>query len=367
MKKKFLMLFILLFSLVLVVNAEEDDVLTIGAEDVISNEVLYADEHIEVDGKYDSSQFVFGNFVKASSSVAGIQFSAGNTLDISGDTEYGLYAGNAITINSNIGRDLFVAGNTINVGSNSVLGRDVYLVGSSIKINVNVGRDLRASCSSLDISGITINGNAYLDVTELIMDENTTITGKLSYVVGTKVIGKEKATIGEFEEKEDSDFGKVEINFGTTITAQLMSAAAAIVVAIALFYMIPSVKKRLDDEELSVGRIGSSIGKGFGCLVVIPIVSVVAAITGVLTPVGLIVLALYVIGIYLASVLSGYIIGRVIMTNLFKNDNEYLSIIVGILLIRLLGLVPVISGIVTMLCLLYGMGLLYNLVKKQNK
>lgn len=366
MKKKVFILFALLFSFAMFVNAEDNDVLTVGSTESINSDVLYADDNVEVDGKQDSSQFVFGNFIKATSSVAGIQFSAGNTLDINGSAEYGLYAGNAITINSNIEKDLFVAGNTINIGSKSTIGRDAYLVANSIKINVNVGRDLRAACSSLDISGITINGDVYLDVTELTMDENTTITGKLSYVAGTNIVGKDKASVGKYEEKESSDFGKVEINFGTTLTSQLLSAAAAIIVAIALFYFIPSVKKKLDDEELSIGGIGSSIGKGFAALLIIPIVSIIAAITGILTPIGLIVLALYIIGIYLASVLSGYIVGRVIMTNIFKNDNEYLSIVIGILLIRLLGLVPVVNGVVTTLCLLYGMGLLYKLIKKKN-
>ena len=351
----------------MVVNAEDtDDALTIGATEIDTRDVLYADDNVSVDGTQDSSQFVFGNSVKINSEVFGAQFSAGNTLDVNGSSEYGFYAGNMITINSNIAKDLFAAASTINIGSDAVIGRDAYLAAASIKINANVERDLRAGAGTIDISGITINGDAYLDADEIIMDAKTVITGKLSYVKDTKIVGKETATIGSIDEKDAKDFGKVEITFGSTISSCLIGAVGAIIVAIALFYMAPSFKKKLDDEELSAGRIGSNLGKGIAALFLIPIISLIAIITGIFTPLGLIMLALYVIGIYLASVVSGYIIGRLIMTNVFKKDNQYLSILVGILLIRLLGLVPIASGIVTVICLLYGLGLLYNTIKKTN-
>lgn len=367
MKKKILVLVAVLFSFIMLVNAEEaEPVVTIGAEEKQNTEILYADDNVNVGGIQDSSQFVFGNSIKINSQVAGAQFSAGNSLDINGTTEYGFYAGNMITINSNISKDLFAAASTINIGSDAVLGRDVYLAAASIKINANVGRDLRVGAGTIDISGITINGDAYLDVDEIIMDAKTVITGKLSYVKDTKLVGKDAATIGSIEEKEKSDFGKVEITFASTISSCLIGAAGAIIVAIVLFYMIPSMKKKLDEEELTAGRIGSNLGKGIAALFLIPIISLIAIVTGIFTPLGLIMLAIYVIGIYLASIVSGYIIGRLLMTNIFKNDNQYLAIITGILLIRLLGLVPIASGIVTVICLLYGLGLLYNLIKKKN-
>ena len=373
MKKKVIVLFALLFSFIGMVNAEETEdtepVLTIGASDVSSEvvpeTVLYADDNIDVDGEQNSSQFVFGNTVKAKSNIFGLSVIAGNTLDIEGSAEYGAYAGNILTINSVIEKDLFAAGSTINIGSKAVIGRDAYIAASAVKINANVARDLRVAGSSVDISGITINGDAYLETSEIIMDENTVIAGKLLYIKDTNIKGLDLASVGSTEIKDASEFGKVEINFGATLYSSIISAVAGIIVAIVLFYMIPSIKKKLDDVNLEIGSIIGNFGKGLGVIIIIPIVSIVAAITGILTPLGLITLALYIIGIYLASILSGYIIGRTIMTKAFKNDNQYLSIVVGILLIRLLGLVPVLGGVVTSLCLLYGLGLLYNFAKKQ--
>ena len=371
MKKKILVLFVFLFSFVMIANAKEaEEVLTIGASEEVSDKVnetvLYADDNIEVNEEQNSSQFVFGNTVVSKSNILGISLIAGNTLDITGSAEYGAYAGNVLTINSNVEKDLFAAGSTINIGSNAILGRDVYLAANTIKINADITRDLRATGTTIDISGITIYGDAYIEASEIIMDSKTVITGKLSYAKDTTIEGLENATIGSTEVKEAREFGEIEINFGTTLYSQLISAIAGVIVLIVLFYMIPNAKKKLDDTELTAGSILGTIGKGVGVLIIIPFIGIIALITGILTPLGFIVLALYAIGLYLASILSGYVIGRTIMTKAFKNDNQYLSILLGVFLIRLLGLVPIVSGIVTVICFLYGMGLLYNFAKKNN-
>ena len=367
MKRKVFVLIAILFSFVMLVNAEgNEDLLTTGINESVPETVFYAEDNITVEEEQNSSQFIFGNQVIAKSKIAGLSFIAGYSMDISGTAEYGLYAGNTITINSNIEKDLFVAGNVINIGCDAKIGRDVYLAGNIMKINANLPRDLRAAGTTVDISNITINGDAYIDANQIIMNDSTIITGKLSYIEGATFEGKDKASIGKIETRKDSDIGEIEINFGSKLTSQLISVAAGIIVMIALFYMIPALKKKLDETELTASSIIGTIGKGVGVLIVIPIVSIIALVTGILTPLALIVLALYGIGLYLASILSGYIIGRTIMTGIFKKDNQYLSILLGILLIRLLGLVPIVSGIISIICFLYGMGLIYNIIKKKN-
>ena len=68
---------------------------------------------------------------------------------------------------------------------------------NTIKSNIN--RNLNMGATSVDISDITIGGDAYIMADEIIMNERTVITGKLSYGEDSNVIGLNEATIGSKE------------------------------------------------------------------------------------------------------------------------------------------------------------------------
>lgn len=370
MKKKGILLS--LFALILtpsVVLADvaaplvDDPIITPPVVDSIE-QIIYADDNLNVKDNIESSGFMFGNQVDVKGNVDGLAVVAGNTVVTAGEHEYGMYAGNAITINSTITKDLFAAGNSINVSSDAKLGRDAYMMGNSMKINVEVGRNLRAVGQTLDIRGITVNGKVVAEVGELLMDENTKIYGNITYFSDTKVEGLDKATIdGEKIVRNSKD--SVTVSFKNEIASLFITVIAGFIVMIALFYFTSKPKNKLDEEPLDAKTIMTRIGIGLVTLIVVPIVSIIALVTGFLTPLALIVIALYLMGLYLASLFSGYIIGNIICKKLIKKDNMYLALIIGILLVKLISIIPIINGYFTILFILYGMGFEYNLIKKE--
>ena len=69
----------------------------------------------------------------------------------------------------------------------------------------------------------------------------------------------------------------------------------------------------------------------------------------------------------MSTLLSAYVIGNVIMKNGFKKENVYLALIIGIIIVRLVKYVPIIGGFMLVLCLTYGMGLIYRYVVSLRK
>ena len=327
--------------------------------------VLEADDNLNLDGTKNSSVFAFGNDLKSSAKVDGISFFAGNTLSVDGESPYGFYAGNVLSINASVEKDLFVAGNSINIGSDAKLGRDVYIVGNSIKINADVERNLRVAGSEIDLSGITVKGNVYTDADIIKVDSETVIQGKFVYLDSTTIDG-EAASVGSVEIKEVSDL-EYQATIGDRIYDFIISSVAAIIVMVALFYMLPNVKKRIDEDKIDANEILSNIAKGFVALLVIPFIAIIALVTGFLTPLALIVIAIYAICLYLASLASSYIVGKEIASRAFKQENVYLSLCIGIILVKLIKLVPYIGGLVSVLCLFYGFGIMYKLIKKNKE
>ena len=327
--------------------------------------IYEAGETVSATGKYNSSRFVAGNKVTDASIVDGLTFVAGNSLEITGKHTYGLYAGNDIVVKGTIDKDLFVAGNKITIDENAVIGRDLYIAGNEIIVKSNINGNVRIGGNTVELKGIQINGNVHIDASEVILDSSTVITGKLSYYDETKIIGKDEATVGSFEAKETSAVEIEEKTIGQKIKSFIIWTLAAFVTIALLFFALPNSRERLDKAEISFSAIVKKIGIGLLMLIVVPIIAIIGSVTGILTPVGLITLAAYICGLYLSVYLSAYIIGKEITTKLFKNDNVYLSILIGVLVVKLLKLVPFIGGLVTFICLLLGFGLIYSMFGKE--
>jgi len=326
---------------------------------VAAKSVIDADGDLTVKGNYNASHFAFGNNIDNKADIDGISLNAGNNINIKGSSPYAFIAGNTISINGKVEKDLFVAGNSINIGSDAKIGRDIYIAGNDVKINVDVERNLRVAGTSLDISGITIKGNVYTAVEEITMDKDTVIEGTLNYYDDTVVTGLDEATISNTKVLETP---KVSITIYDNIIAQIMSAIAGFIVMVVLFYMLPKSKELIDEEEMTFSNVLSSVGKGFAMLIVLPLIGFIALFTGILVPLSLIILALYLIFIYLASLISSYLIGRELVKRVFKTENLYLYLATGILLIKLIALIPIVGFIVSAICFLFGLGVIYKII-----
>ena len=340
--------------------------MTLLTTDVYARELAIADEEVLEEGEYESLRLAAGNRVVTKATVDGLSFVAGNDVTFEGNVSYGFYGGNNITIAGTINKDAFIAGNSITISNNAVIGRDLYVAGSSIKIDTDIGRDLNAGAIKIDISGITINGDAHLDSDELIMDENTIIIGKLSYLEKTKVTGLDKVKYGSVETRKVKEVD-VKVNRMDSIYDFIISLIGAYIVMAVLFYIVPKSREKLDKVELKFGDIAKTTGIGLVVLCIVPLICLIAMFTGFLTPIALITVCLYVIAIYLGTLLSSYIVGSLINTKLFKNNNPYLSLLVGILVVRLIILIPVIGFWIGAIMLLHGLGLVYKYITASRK
>lgn len=350
MKKKVYKILTVILTIILSINS------------VYALKVTEADDTVIQEGTYDSARFVAGNEITNKATIDGLSLIAGNDLTLEGNVTYGIYAGNTILVNEKVEKDLFVAGNSITIDTNANIGRDVYIAGNKVKIKTNIERDLRVGAQSVDLSGITINGDAYIASDRIILDENTVITGKLTYQKDTKISNLDVAQIGSTKVLDTKE-KVVKISFKNTIYDFVISYCAALVTMIVLFYMIPKLKDRLNSLELNIEKIAKTTGIGVLVLIVTPLVLLIAIFSGILTPISLITLVLYIASIYISTLLVGYIIGNIIINKYVAKNNTYLSLACGILLIKLVKLIPVVGNIIGAIILLYGLGIIFSLIK----
>ena len=327
-------------------------------------------ESVVDEGNYEATRFVAGNNIKSTSIIDGISFVAGQKLDLKGKASYAFYAGNTIDIAGSIDKDLFAAGNIVTIDEDATISRDAYLAGSLVKISANIGRDLRAGGDTVDIRGVTIKGNASIYSTKLMVDENTTISGKLIISEETDVENLDKATIGEIEKiKVDSikDIKVMKKSFYDSVLEFLIAVISTLISLIVLFYLIPSSKKKIDDIKIEPAKMLKDAGVGLIILIVVPILAIIGICTGVLLPVSIVALLVYGVCIYLSMLLACYIIGLRISRKVFKKENKYITIISGAIVLKLIYYLPLIGGLVRLIVLLYGMGICYKFITNKKK
>lgn len=328
-----------------------------------------ADEKLFLDENFNGTVFFAGEKISSEGDINGIGFMAGNEVSVDGNMEYGFIAGETLNITSNIKNDLFLAGSDVNLTDDAVINRDLFVGAANITINnVTVKRNANLAASVIEISNTKIEGNLYISAEEIVMGENVVIDGKLSYNENAIVTGISKVDVDKIKKYALPELEKVSIT--TTIRTRLLSIISQFLLLVIIFLLFPSLIKKIDKkiENNSISNYLTKMGIGFIALVMVPIASVIMMVTIIGLPIGFLLLALYCMSLYFSLLVTSYIIGNKINTYLLKKPyNYYSSILIGIILMKVISFIPVISGLVSFFGLLLGIGVIVNLfIKERN-
>jgi hypothetical protein len=109
-------------------------------------------------------------------------------------------------------------------------------------------------------------------------------------------------------------------------------------------------------DAVARSGIGKSLLVGLLAFILLPILAAIALVTVIGIPLGLVLLLLIVPLYAIAYVTGAWAIGRRILK---PNKARILSFLVGLVLVRLLALIPIAGGLITFLVTLLGLGALF--------
>ena len=352
MKKKLLGLLVIICSMFVVFS-------TASAEEYFS-----ADENVNDSGTYEHSHFEAGNIVTSKSNVNGLSFIAGSNVDITGNKEYGFFAGETVKVNGIIEKDLFAAGNTVTISKDANVGRDAYLAGNSITIEGSIDGAIFAAGSLIKFDNVTINGDVTIAANTIDIAGDVKINGTLK-VNDDAIINNEKGLSANKTEKYQST--RVNIDFSSKMSDYVLDILKTIFTGLLLVLIFPKIFKKIK-YDLQPKDIGMNLLYGLLVLFAVPMICVVALSIIVGLSVSIMLLMLYIIAIMISTILASTVIGYNIYTNLFnQKENIYLSMIIGILIVKIVAFIPVFGPICSILVFLYGLGMIWQLFLDRNK
>lgn len=308
--------------------------------------------------------FLFGNNIVDDATSRGILFSAGNQLDLQTKSDYAFITGNIINYNAQTEKDLFVAGNAITIEKDAKVGRDVFAAGNNIKVEANLPGALAVTGAKVTLKDVKINGNVDLAVERVNFEGTVEITGKLSVNEDATISGLDNVSYRELEKYE---VVKYETTVVDVLVGKILSIAGIFITFVIIMAMFPGLSRRVS-KELAVNQFGKDLLIGVVTLVFVPIIVIFLLISFIGAPAGVVLLAAYIVMLYLAQGYTGLWLGKVIIEKLIHGKiNAFLELLIGVTLLTLLVMIPWVGSYIWLLSTLLGLGLFMQSIKPSRK
>lgn len=349
---------------------------------VVITQPVYEDLYVSA-GSVTINAPVFGDLIctggtiNINDSVSGDIIVAGATVTFNGYVGDDIRcAGGRLYIQKNIGGDLVIAGGQVTVTRDVVIGGGLLMGGGDITFNGTVNKSVRAGFGSL-----VFNGRAEKDIE--VRGGDLQMNGT---VMGPAIIAANKITIGNdasfnnevryWNNKESVDFSqsikngkaiydpslKIETGRwyylgGLSVLGLLWYIGMALLMIAIIQYLFNATMQKAGDTVFN--KTLKSSGFGLLFFIAVPIAVIIAFITIIGVPVGLLLLFNYIILILLATVITSLVAAHWI-NNHFNYKWGYWKLVfaaLGIFIVlKLISLMPFMGWFIVLLaiCMAFG-------------
>lgn len=276
---------------------------------------------------------------------------AGRVLEIGGRVLGDVRAaGGEVRFSGQVARNVTAAGREVRIGDGATIGRNAYLAGRQIRVEGTISGSLRSAGAEIVLNG-TVDGNVDVRGGSLRVGPEARITGDLTHhIPAENVLIDSAAQIGGSVRAYPTRPGAPIGLFRVLLSIGFLLAGA---VAVAIF-----ARSAVAAEGGLRQRPGAALGFGLLWLLLLPIGIAAIAITGVGLPLALILLALFLISLYLARAVTALWLGRLILRGQPRPGRGPLvsAFLIGGVVLLLIGLIPIVGGIVALVATVLGLG-----------
>jgi anti-sigma factor RsiW/cytoskeletal protein CcmA (bactofilin family) len=351
----------LLFGLALPQRASAADVrrgraVLIPAGDIVHNDLIVAGPSVRIDGTVEGDLIVFTRNLTVTGHVTGdvIAFAGETMIDGNVDGNVRVFS-RSVILQGIVGKNVSAFANSVDLISKANVGGGMIVFAAEADLDGKMQRDLLGVIGRTDLDGL-IGGQAWIRGGSLTVASTAEIRGPATFEgpqqpvveAGAKLASPIRTEIAQETRRTRRTAARVAIR-------TIFSYAAALAVGILLLVIFPGFFRATLREA---GSIGLPIGIGALALiagafllvlgVLLLIVGVGAGVAGVMA---------YAPILYVAQVFIGAWLGNKIMGETPAATSAVIGrMAVGLLILRVAGLIPILGGLVWLAVLLWGTG-----------
>jgi hypothetical protein len=269
--------------------------------------------------------------------------------------------GQSVQSRGQIARNLFGFAQEAGVGNGGRIAGNATLFSAMTNIEGSIGRDLTVYTGRLDLHG-NVDRNVTVSSREVGVFSPSRIGGDLTANVGRteNVHVDTGASIGG---KTDIRLQKPRPSRYATASFylwQVIWLAAAFITGLVVFWLVPALAR----VSLDTGHaLLKAAGLGFLAVVVPPIAAIVAGITLIGLPLGLLTLALWIAAGYLAKIVIAAFLGRSLLGSQGVDQPSLaLVLLAGLVPVFIAINLPFVGGVIDFLLIVLGLGALVTTI-----
>lgn len=329
----------------IIIAADEvvDDTLIATAEEIVidgtvTGDLIVAGESLSIRGRVDGIVLAAGESVRLEGDFGGSVFGAGETLNVRGATLAGSFygAGEELVVHDDaeISGNMAVAGETVEIHGR--VARDLVAAGERVTVHGNVGAEMRAFGATVEL---TDTAHIAGDLTLKTHTQESAIIAPGATIDGATDITRMP--------EEPNRYTSADFYLG-----EILHILAAFVTGLVLLRFLPV----LGQAELAGGS-DALVKAAIGALILIatPVLAVVAIITLIGAPLGILTFAVWLATLYAAGIVIACYIGRLMLPN---RDGTALPLLLGLVLLVVVTNLPIVGGPIKLVAGIIGLGLI---------
>lgn len=330
-------------------------------------------ETIDLAGEIDGDVIVAGARVTIGGTVTGdVIAAAAAELVITGDVEGDVrVAGRAVTISGAVGKNLNVWGVRVAVAPTASVGRNAYVSGETIDLAGIISGSVASRGVTQRLAGTVTKTAAFElgDQGRLTLTPEAKVGGDFTYLAGSpeQVRGNLTGQVGG--EVMHQPLPSPAERLRQHLFGRLVSLFGLLVVGLVLVSLVPRYCLRVADQM--GGRQGwLTLAWGFVGVLVMPLFAFALLFTMIGIPLALMLLAVYLVVLYLAQVVAGVTVGILLFQRFFGGrlaKTLLPPMVVGMTVLVLVSSLGPVGWLVRLAAVLWGTGAILKLKVEQFK
>jgi cytoskeletal protein CcmA (bactofilin family) len=350
------------FSTASAFDVRTGDNLVVSEGEVVYEDLFIAGDTVTIDGSVEGDLYAAARTVIIRGSIRDSATVFASTITVTGSIGHGMHAAaGELTIDGSVKGDVVVAGRTVSLGGDAMIVGDVIAAGQKINVSSPIEGYILGAGRNVSINE-RVRGDAAFAVGTLTLQENARVGGNLYYVSeneaiifpGAEIAGRVMHHVPELREKLKGVFPFVII---AGVLGKILSFVMMVVVGLAFVFIAPKWLFRL--SETVKRHPGPCAGWGALVLFITPLGIVVSFLTVVGISLAVIVALAYLMALYLSQVVTALLIGRLVLgmkEETAKQGRLFGAFVLGLFLIRLVRFIPGIGIFVWAAVALFGLG-----------
>lgn len=340
------------------IDTRTANIISVEAGEIVDDTLIAFGQVVRIDGEVTGDLIVFAQTIEITGSVRGDVFSFGRTIETDGEVGGGFAGfGQMIRIGDKIGQSVYGFAQTFRSGRDALIEGDLFAFGEAINVGGVVARN------------VTVFGNTFTLTGEVRRD--VTFGGRMAAVQSSASIGGDldvglpagdnleldpSATVGgetivDVHEPDREEDGLLSV---WTIAMTALWLAAAFLSGMLLLWALPALRRVPLDN---LGGVLSSAGVGFLILTAMPVLSVVLAVTIIGLPAGLVIAALWALGLYISKIVVAHFLGSTLLRPKHEGARSLvLPLLLGLVLVLIAVSLPYVGWVINLLLVVLGLG-----------